>query len=74
MQKTITKGVTVLTADDGMKLTNGDAFGSTVRLGVHDSENNWREITEAEAEKLMAAEDDELTADEALDIILGGAT
>lgn len=59
MKKAIENGITVLTAGDGMKLTNGEAFGSTVRLGVHDSESNWYEITEAEAEKLMEVEDDE---------------
>lgn len=53
MQKTIENGVTVLTADDGMKLTNGEAFGTVVRLGVLDNEDNWQEITEEEAERLM---------------------
>lgn len=76
MQKTIINGITVLTADDGMKLTNGEAFGTTVQLGVNDGANNWREVTEAEAERLMAeAEaDEELTDSEALAIIMGGAT
>ena len=54
MQKRIINGITVLTADSGMKLTNGEAFGSTVQLGVHDSADNWREITEEEAEAFMA--------------------
>ena len=74
MQKIIENGINVLTADDGMKLTNGEAFGSTVRLGVHDSESNWYEITEAEAERMQAeAEEEELTDTEALSILLGGA-
>ena len=77
MQKTIENGITVLTADVGMKLTNGDAFGSVVRLGVHDNAENWTEITEAEAEELQArmSEDDELTETEqkakAYDILMG---
>lgn len=74
MQKTIENGITVLTADDGMKLTNGEAFGTTVRLGVNDSADNWHEVTEAEAEQMMAeAEEEELTDTEALEILLGGA-
>lgn len=74
MQKTIENSITVLRADNGMKLTNGDSFGSVVRLGVHDSVDNWCEITEAEAEWLMAEteDDDDLTDSEVLSIILGG--
>jgi hypothetical protein len=53
MKKAIENGITVLTADDGMKLTNGTAFGTVVRLGVYDSEDNWYEITEAEAAKKL---------------------
>ena len=64
MKKVIENGITVLTADVGMKLTNGSAFGSVVCLGVHDSESNWHEITEAEAEKLMVEEDEEATAED----------
>ena len=43
-------------ADDGMKLTNGEAFGSIVYLGKYDSVDNWHEITEAEAERLQSIE------------------
>lgn len=64
MKKVIENGITMLTADTGMKLTNGSAFGSVVYLGAHDSEDNWHEITEAEAEKLMAEEDEEATAED----------
>ena len=53
MKKVIEHGITVLTADTGMKLTNGSAFGSVVYLGVHDAEENWNEITEMEAEERM---------------------
>lgn len=75
MQKTIDNGTTILTADNGMKLTNGDTFGTTVRLAKTDSPDNWREVTEAEAERLMAeAEEEELSDSEALAIIMGGAT
>lgn len=75
MQKTTENGITVLTADNGMKLTNGDTFGTTVRLAKSDSPDNWREVTEAEAEQMMAdAEEDEISDTEALEIIMGGAT
>lgn len=56
MQKIIENGITVLTADSGMKLTNGETFGSVVRLGIYDSENNWYEITEEEAQRRMEEE------------------
>lgn len=64
MKKETENGITVLTAENGMKLTNGSSFGSVVCLGVNDSEDNWHEITEAEAEKLMAEEDEEPTAED----------
>lgn len=41
-----------LTASDGMVLTNGEAFGKEIYLGINDNENNWREITDAEYEKI----------------------
>ncbi len=43
-----------LTASDGMVLTNGEAFGKEIYLGVNDSAENWREITEAEYNKILA--------------------
>ena len=43
----------VLKADEGMTLTNGDAFGKTIYLGKNDSEDNWHEITDEEAEELQ---------------------
>lgn len=55
MQKSTENGVTVLTADEGMRLTDGSSFVSTVRLGVEDDGNGWTEITEAEAEQRMEA-------------------
>lgn len=59
MQKTIENGVTVLTADDGMKLTDGSSFGSIVRLGKEADETVWYEITEEEAQKLLDDATDE---------------
>lgn len=43
-------------ANEGMVLTDGNAFGTTVYLGKYDSVDNWHEITEAEAERLQNIE------------------
>lgn len=43
-----------LTAAEGMTLTNGEAFGKEIYLGCNDSADNWREITDAEADQLQA--------------------
>lgn len=43
-------------ADEGMVLTDGNAFGTTVYLGKYDSVDNWHEITEEEAERLQSIE------------------
>jgi len=42
-----------LTASEGMTLTNGEAFGKEIYLGVNDSPENWREITDSEAEGIL---------------------
>ena len=42
-----------LIANEGMILTNGEAFGRVVFLGTGDSAENWHEITEAEYEVLV---------------------
>lgn len=47
---------TTIKADNGMKLTNGTAFGDIVYIGKNDSVDNWYEITEEEAERLQNAE------------------
>lgn len=57
MQKTIENGVIVLTADDGMMLTDNSSFGSVVRLGKEADESVWYEITAEEADKRMNGED-----------------
>lgn len=63
MPKTIENGITVLTAAEGMKLTNDSTFASVVRLGKEDTGESWYEITEEEAEERQA--DDIPTEDEA---------
>ena len=49
----ITEKVTVLKAEEGYTLTNGEAFGKTIYLGINDSVENWHEITDKEAEELQ---------------------
>ena len=53
-----------LIADDGKVLKKGDVIAVTVYLGVNDSAGNWMEIDKP---------DEDISADEALEIITGGA-
>ena len=53
MQKIIDNGTTVLLADEGMMLTDGSSFGTTVRLGKNADDTAWYEITDAEAQYRM---------------------
>lgn len=53
----ITENITVLKADEGKTLTNGESFGKVVYLGINDSADNWHEITNAEAQALQEAGD-----------------
>ena len=48
----------ILKADEGMTLTNGEAFGKTIYLGINDDKSNWREITDIEAEELQKIEEE----------------
>lgn len=43
----------ILTADEGMVLTNGKTFGKTVVLPVDADTSVWHEITEAEAQEIF---------------------
>ena len=45
-----------ITAPDGKVLTNGEAYGKEIYLGIYDSADNWHEITDAEYEEIMAAQ------------------
>ena len=53
-----------LIAEDGKVLKKGDVIAITVYLGVNDSAGNWTEIDKP---------DEDISADEALAIITGGA-
>ena len=55
----ITEKQTVLKAEEGMRLTNGETFGKVVYIGKNDNENNWREITLEEAEELQKLKESE---------------
>ncbi|MBQ3762389.1 MAG: hypothetical protein II875_10340 [Clostridia bacterium] len=55
-QKTIE--IKVLTASDGMVLTNGETYSTQVYLGIHDSPDNWHEIPEAD---IPTANDEEVS-------------
>lgn len=65
MQKIVDNGVIVLTADNGMMLTDDNSYGTTVRLGKEADEAVWYEITTEEAEKRMNDEPNEDEATEA---------
>ena len=40
---------TVLKADEGKLLTNGETFGKVVYLAPNDSADNWHEVDETES-------------------------
>lgn len=44
----------LLTADEGMMLTNGEIYGKVIALGNGDSPDNYREVTEAEYAEMTA--------------------
>ena len=43
----------VLTASEGMILTNGEAFGKSITLGSNDTMLNWWEISDREYEEIL---------------------
>lgn len=49
-----------LTAAEGMTLTNGEAYGKEIYLGVNDSPDNWHEISDEEYEKIVAKQEAEV--------------
>ena len=46
----------ILTADEGMYLTNGETYGKTVILPESASVDDWYEITEAEYTEIQESE------------------
>ena len=62
---------TVLDADEGMVLTDGEVYGRTIMLGEGRSAEEFREITEAEYEEILAKQAEEasqITEEHANDI------
>ena len=55
--KTETIKQIILTADEGMYLTNGETYGKTVVLPETANTNDWYEITEAEYEKIITEQE-----------------
>lgn len=49
--------ITKLTASEGHVLTNGEVYGKEIYLGVNDRAENWHEITDAEYNNILAAEE-----------------
>ena len=41
-----------LISAEGMTLTNGETFGKEIYLGCNDTADNWREISDEEAQRL----------------------
>jgi hypothetical protein len=46
----------VLIAKEGYVYTNGETYSSIIRLGINDSDDNWYEIAEEEAQALQEIE------------------
>lgn len=59
MEKTIIE-LTKVTATEGMMLTNGETYSKEIYLGCNDSIENWHEITDAEYEEIVKAEEEKL--------------
>ena len=47
----------ILTADEGMYLTNGETYGKTVVLPETANTNDWYEITDIEYNRIMESEE-----------------
>lgn len=56
MKETVIE-VRKLTADENFVLTNGEAYGKEVYLGKNDSAGNWREISQAEYDVILAGQE-----------------
>lgn len=74
MTKETIGNTVVLHADAGAYITNENVYSQTVYLGKDADESVWRDATAEEYEEWQhQQEDPELTAEEALAIITGGA-
>lgn len=57
--KTQTVSATVICADEGKILTDGEVYGRTIYLAKNRSPEEFHEITEAEYNEIREAEGDE---------------
>lgn len=48
--------ITKLTASVGHVLTNGEAYGKEIYLGINDKAENWHEITDEEYADIVEKE------------------
>lgn len=70
MKRSVENGVIVLVPDEGFKyITNGCVTCKKVYLSVGDFQTAWRDTNE---EPVEPKADEDLTAEEALEIITGG--
>lgn len=66
-------GVIVLLADDGMLMTDGEAYGTEIWLSRFDNIENWREIKEADKPPAPTQEvDEKADMQAAIEIYEGG--
>jgi len=56
MQKETIRQI-ILTADEGMYLTNGETYGKTVVLPESANANEWYEITDIEYNRITESEE-----------------
>ena len=49
-----------LVASEGMTLTNGEVYSKEIYLGKNDSADNWHEITDEEAARLTAEDEEQV--------------
>ena len=47
-------GLTEIHADEGLTLTNGEVYTKQIYLGSVDRAENWREISDEDAQALIA--------------------
>lgn len=65
MTITSESGITVLKPSEGMRLTDGETVAEgEVYVGKNDAPENWREVTEAEAEEVRKRVEEAARAEE----------